>query len=123
MNYTQHKNIESLFPTNLTDTEQPSEVILPTGLTSTEQEGDTMLATNENSNRLHIVAPGEGKTPINLMYCEDWEIKAFPILYPDGRNHLSDDRRSIKLNDLDYFKQRLFSKDTRWRNNTLWVFA
>ena len=78
---------------------------------------------NEDPNQLHIVAPGEGKTPINLLYCKEWDAKAFPMLHPDGRNHLSDDQRQIKLSDLDYFKQRLFNVSPQWRNNTHWVFA
>ena len=45
------------------------------------------------------------------------------MLHPDGKNHLSDDQRQIKLSDLDYFKQRLFNVNPQWRNNTHWVFA
>ena len=78
---------------------------------------------NDDENQLHIVAPGEGKTPVSLTHCEDWDAKAFPMLHPDGQNHLSDKGRKIKLNDLEYFKQRLFNQDPRWRNNTHWVFA
>ena len=74
-------------------------------------------------NQLHVVAPGEGKTPVNLIYCTDWDAKAFPMLHPDGQNHLSDERRKKKLSDLEYFKQRLINLDPRWRDNTHWVFA
>ena len=76
-----------------------------------------------SDNQLHVIAPGEGKIPTNLTYCQDWDAKAFPMLHPDGKNHLSDDRRQRKLADVDYFKQRLFNKDSRWRRNPHWVFA
>ena len=45
------------------------------------------------------------------------------MLHPDGKNHLSDERRTKKLSDSDYFKQRLFNQDSRFRDNTHWVFA
>ena len=59
-------------------------------------------------NQLHVVAPGEGKTPVNHTFTEDWDAKAFPMLHPDGLNHLSDKRRKKKLGELEFFKQRLF---------------
>ena len=75
----------------------------------------------KEANQLFVIAPGEGKIPVNLSYCEDWDAKAFPMLHPDGKNHLSDKRR--RLADVDYFKQRLFNKDSRWRDHPHWVFA
>ena len=74
-------------------------------------------------NQLHIVAPGEGKMPINLTYCKDWDAKAFPMLHPDGQNHLSDERRERPLRDNDYFKQRICNIDSRWRDNVHYIFA
>ena len=77
----------------------------------------------DEPNQLHIVCPGEGKTPVNLTFCKDWDAKAFPMLHPDGKNHLFDKERARKLFDLDYCKQRLFNVDPRWRDNIQWVFA
>ena len=74
-------------------------------------------------NQLHVVAPGEGKTPVSLTYTEDWDAKAFPMLHPDGCNHLTDERRKKRLGEPEYFKQRLFNIDPRWRKNVMWVFA
>ena len=74
-------------------------------------------------NQIHIVAPGEGKTPQNLVYVLDWDAKAFWALHPDGRNNLTDQRRKKKLSDLEYFKQRLHNVDPRWRSNIHWVFS
>ena len=74
-------------------------------------------------NQLHVVAPGEGKDPVDMTFCQDWDVKAFPMLHPDGLNHLSDDRRAINLSEMEYFRQRLFNHDSRWRDNTHWVFA
>ena len=91
-----------------------------------EKEDDPSQPSKENEserNQLHIVAPGEGKTPKSLIYVEDWDAKAFWALHPDGRNNLTDKRRRKKLSDLEYFKQRLNNVDPRWRNNTHWVFS
>ena len=74
-------------------------------------------------NQLHIVAPGEGKTPKSLIFVENWDAKAFWALHPDGKNNLTDKRRQKKLSDLEYFKQRLNNVDPRWRRNTHWVFS
>jgi hypothetical protein len=78
---------------------------------------------DEETNQLHIVAPGEGKTPINILQCNDYEAKAFPMLFPDGRNHLTDEGRQKKINDLMYFQQRLFNNNARWRKHPHWIFS
>ena len=88
-----------------------------------DQPEDLHGEREETRNQLHIVAPGEGKTPKSLIYVEDWDAKAFWALHPDGKNNLTDKRRKKKLSDLEYFKQRLNNHDPRWRNNTHWVFS
>ena len=45
------------------------------------QKGHKGIGQGEEPNQLHIVAPGEGKTPINLLYCKDFELKAFPCSF------------------------------------------
>ena len=75
---------------------------------------------NQNNNQIHTIAPGEDKIPI--AFCKDWDAKAFPMLHPDGHNHLFDQRKK-KLSDQEYIKQRLFNIDSRWRDNPHWVFA
>ena len=60
-------------------------------------EANSNIPQDEMPNQLHEVAPGEGKTPINLVFCQDWDAKAFPMLHPDGKNHLFDKRRKRKL--------------------------
>ena len=76
-----------------------------------------------NDNQVHTIAPGEGKVPIDIVYCKDWDAKAFPMLFPDGKNTLFDENREKKIRDQDFFCQRLFNIDPRWRNNIHWIFA
>ena len=75
---------------------------------------------DDNNNILHVVAPGENKVPI--AFCKDWDAKAFPMLHPDGHNHMFDERKK-KLGDQEYIKQRLFNVEPRWRDNPHWIFA
>ena len=98
------ENLPALSQNNINTTEG-DEVILKNCM---EKLPDICQNNINTANQLHVVAPGEGKTPVSLTYCEDWDAKAFPMLHPDGQNHLTDERRKKKLSDLEYFKQRLF---------------
>jgi hypothetical protein len=93
------------------------------GVISKTQNSNTDKVSAENENQLFVIAPGEGKTPVNLTFCQDWDAKAFPLLHPDGLNLLTDKRRQRRLAEVDYFKQRMFNKDNRWRGHPHWVFA
>jgi hypothetical protein len=77
---------------------------------------------NKQENQLHIIAQGEGKAAINLLTCIDYEIQAFPMLFPDGKNHLTQ-KRERYISMIMYFQQRLFNKDPRWRRHAHWLFA
>ena len=69
------------------------------------------------------LAPGEGKVPTSLMRDKNWDINAFPHLFPSGRFGLFDDEREEKLTPQEYFKQRILNKDNRWSNNKTFLFA
>ena len=58
-------------------------------------------------------APGEGKTPENILSSNNWDIKAFPMKHPDGKNNLHQDRKK-KLSDQYYFVQRMRNNDQRF---------
>ena len=47
----------------------------------------------EDTSNLLSIAPGEGKLPTNILEEQDWDIKSFPCLYPDGKNSLHSDRQ------------------------------
>ena len=67
-------------------------------------------------------APGEGKIPENILMTEGWDIDAFPMKYPDGRNGLHH-KRERKLTDQYHFVQRLRNKDLRFSSDPSYVFA
>ena len=67
-------------------------------------------------------APGEGKIPKNILMDNDWDIKAWPSLHPDGNCGLHQSRK-VKLSDQKYFVQRIRNKDRRFEENPGYVFA
>ena len=60
-------------------------------------------------------------SPVNTFENKNIEAMAFPILYPQGRFHIGYEQNT-KITDLQYFQCRLYHKDPRWRDCTLWLF-
>ena len=75
-----------------------------------------------DSNDPVVVAPGEGKIPTNILKEDDWDIKSYPCLFPDGRNGLHE-KRDVKISMQQYFQQRLLNVDRRFSCYTGFVFA
>ena len=70
-----------------------------------------------------ILAPGEGKVPQNVLYDNDWDIKAFPhINSPDGKYGLHHPR-GVKLSDQYYFIQRICNQNPKFARNSAYVYA
>ena len=67
-------------------------------------------------------APGEGKIPENILMTDNWDIDAFPMKYPDGKNGLHQEK-DRKLTDQYHFVQRLRNKDNRFSFDPAYVFA
>ena len=86
---------------NILDENPVNDLTLDTIQSSTLNipEPNNNIPRDEMPNQLHEIAPGEGKTPINLVLCQDWDAKLFPMLHTDGKNHLFDKRRKKKLQD------------------------
>ena len=80
------------------------------------------ISYKDEINDAHNVAPGEGKTPINVLNEKGWDIKAFPTLHPDGKNELHEEREE-NLMEQNYFIQRILNKDQRFANNPAYVFG
>ena len=68
------------------------------------------------------VAPGEGKKPTDILKEEDWDLKSFPGLHPEGENGLFQ-KRKVRLTDQQYFRQRILNVDKRFANTASYVFA
>ena len=79
------------------------------------------IGIEENTVEPVQVAPGQGKIPRSILYEEDFEVKAFPCLFPDGKNG-KDQQRKVKISNQDYFVQRILNKDKRCGGCPPYVF-
>ena len=70
-----------------------------------------------------IVAPGEGKSPKNIRFDDDWDILAFPHLnIPDGKYGLYHQRQT-ELQDQYYFVQRICNMNLKFARSPAYVYA
>ena len=70
-----------------------------------------------------IVAPGEGKSPQNILFDDDWDILAFPHLNsPDGKYGLYHQRQT-KLQDQYYFIQRICNMNPKFARSPAYIYA
>ena len=70
-----------------------------------------------------ILAPGEGKIPKNVLFDDDWDIKAFPHLNsPDGKYGLHH-QRETRLQDQYYFIQRICNSNSVFARSPSYVYA
>ena len=53
---------------------------------------------------------------------KNWDIEAFPMKHPDGKNGLHQERER-KLTEQYYFVQRLRNRDTRFSSDSSYKFA
>ena len=68
------------------------------------------------------VAPGEGKIPKDILQDNDWDMRAFPALDPEGNNSLNC-KRDVKLSAQDFFHQRILNVNARFAKCSSFVFA
>ncbi|CAF3370960.1 unnamed protein product [Rotaria sp. Silwood1] len=67
------------------------------------------------------IAPAEKNRPASLLREKGLEAKAFPHLFPDGKNTY-DQERERKLKFSTYANQRLFSADYRYASDPHYIF-
>ena len=53
---------------------------------------------------------------------DDWDIRSWPSLHPDGKYGLHN-KRKVKLSNPNYFVQRIRNEDRRFEENPGYVFA
>ena len=60
-------------------------------------------------NNIYQCAPGENNIPKYIFLNNDFEILAFPGLFPDGCGAYHSEERQVKLPIRKYFQQRLLN--------------
>ena len=68
-------------------------------------------------------APGENNLPKYVLLDEDFELLAFPDLFPYGCGGYNYTDRSVKLPIRKYFQQRLLNVDGRFAENIEYIFC
>ena len=71
--------------------------------------------------QLYEIAPGEGKIPTNWLREKDFDITAFPDLFPDGKFGFHDDRE-LKLSPINYFSQRILNRNQTFAQDPDYLF-
>jgi len=77
-----------------------------------------VIGHQELTDSVFCVAPGQGARPTTVF---NMEPKAFPYLFPTGKNSFSQ-TRSIKLGLNRYFNLRLFSAGLRFASDPQYIF-
>lgn len=91
-------------------------------LVSNYSDRNISKRTSRSSEKSFSIAPGESKIPTSLLRDTNWDVNAFPCLYPSGKYGLHY-HRPQKISVQQYIKQRLWNCDTRFSKNTSIVFA
>ena len=74
-------------------------------------------------NQIYQCAPGENNTPKYLLLDDDFEVLAFPNLFPYGRGAYHSECRPMKLPIHKYFQQRLLNADGQFAKNIEYLFC
>ena len=74
-------------------------------------------------NKIYQCAPGQNNTPQYLLLDDNFEVLAFPDLFPYGRGGYFSSNRIVKLGIHKYFQQRLLNADGRFAQNMEHIFC
>ena len=74
-------------------------------------------------NQIYRCAPGENNIPKYILLDNDFEVLAFPDLFPYGGGGYHSANRKVKLPIRKYFQQCLLNVDSRFAQNTEYPFC
>ena len=74
-------------------------------------------------NQIYQCAPGENNIPKYILPHNDFEVLAFPDLFPDGGGGYPSANRKVKLPIRKYFQQHLLNVDGRFAQNIEYLFC
>ena len=103
----------------LPDMYEDAEVETSAPLTTCLQPIDTAQhIADRYEDEILCLAPAEGNLPQSIL---DKEAEAFPTLFPDGNNTFKEEREA-KLSLTQYIKSRLMSTNSKFAENTEYIF-
>ena len=74
-------------------------------------------------NQIYQCAPGENNIPKYILLDNDFEVLAFPDLFPYGSGGYHSANRKVKLQIRKYFQQYLLNVDSRFAQNIEYLFC
>ena len=74
-------------------------------------------------NQIYQCAPGENNIPKYILLDNDFEVLAFPDLFPYGSGGYHSAKRKVKLPIRKYFQQHLLNVDGRFAQNIEYLFC
>ena len=78
--------------------------------------------TKRNTDIVHIIAPGERHKLSYWLSEENYDINAFPDLFPDGKGGLNDPSRLKKISIVQNYSQKILNHDTRFAQDEDFLF-
>ena len=78
--------------------------------------------TKRNTDIVHIIAPGERHKLSYWLSEENYDINAFPDLFPDGKGGLNDPSRLKKISIVQNYCQKILNHDTRFAQDEDFLF-
>ena len=82
-----------------------------------------MVQIDNSENQIYQCAPGENKIPKYLLLDDDFEVLAFPDLFPYGRGAYHSECRPVKLVICKYFQQCLLNADGQFAKSIEYLFC
>ena len=117
-------NVENIDTQNDEDTEEAEEQIAINH--RQELTGDplpTVVQYENLENQIYQCAPGENNIPKYILLDNDFEVLAFPDLFPHGSGGYHSANRKVKLPIRKYFQQCLLNIDGRFAQNIEYLFC
>ena len=117
-------NVENIDTQNDEDTEEAKEQIAINH--RQELTGDplpTVVQFENLENQIYQCAPGENNIPKYILLDNDFEVLAFPDLFPYGSSGYHSANRKVKLPIRKYFQQHLLNIDGRFAQNIEYLFC
>ena len=82
-----------------------------------------MVQIDSLENRIYQCAPGENNVPRYILLDDNFELLAFPDLFPYGQGAYHTEDRTANLPICKYFQQRLLNVDTCFAGNIEYIFC
>ena len=117
-------NVENINTQNDEDTKEAEEQIAIN--CRQELTGDplpTVVQYENLENQIYQCAPGENNIPKYILLDNDFEVLAFPDLFPYGSGGYHSANRKVKLPIRKYFQQCLLNIDGRFAQNIEYLFC